>query len=64
MNSKDDQAGSHCSFRDRDEPLARQPLSADEISVLECMALMEEEDRAAFIRMAQGIADATVKRRS
>lgn len=21
MNSKDDQAGSHCSFRDRDEPL-------------------------------------------
>ncbi|PBZ06068.1 hypothetical protein CJT41_26925 [Pseudomonas aeruginosa] len=54
MNSKDDQAGSHCSFRDRDEPLTRQPLSADEISVLECMALMEEEDRASFIRMAQG----------
>lgn len=25
---------------------------------------MEEEDRAAFIRMAQGIAEATVKRRS
>lgn len=49
MNSKDDQAGSHCSFRDRDEPLTRQPLSADEISVLECMALMEEEDRASFI---------------
>ncbi|EOX6797589.1 TPA: hypothetical protein NJJ53_005978 [Pseudomonas aeruginosa] len=64
MNSKDDQAGSHCSFRDRDESLTRQPLSADEISVLECMALMEEEDRASFIRMAQGIADATVKRRS
>ncbi|MEW3629956.1 hypothetical protein QOZ09_32555, partial [Pseudomonas aeruginosa] len=58
------QAGSHCSFRDRDEPLTRQLLSADEISVLECMALMEEEDRASFIRMAQGIADATVKRRS
>ncbi|HCL3905373.1 TPA: hypothetical protein N2B50_006147 [Pseudomonas aeruginosa] len=45
MNRKDDQAGSHCP-----EPLTRQPLSADEISVLECMALMEEEDRAAFIR--------------
>ncbi|MBU5976398.1 hypothetical protein, partial [Pseudomonas aeruginosa] len=30
----------------------------------QCMALMEEEDRAAFIRMAQGIAEATVKRRS
>ncbi|MEV1630786.1 hypothetical protein ABZR70_18710 [Pseudomonas aeruginosa] len=59
MNRKDDQAGSHCP-----ELLTRQPLSADEISVLECMALMEEEDRAAFIRMAQGIADATVKRRS
>jgi len=44
--------------------LTRQPLSADEISVLECMALMEEEDRASFIRIAQGIADATVKRRS
>ncbi|HCK4348494.1 hypothetical protein [Pseudomonas aeruginosa] len=39
MNRKDDQAGSHCP-----EPLTRQPLSADEISVLECMALMEEED--------------------
>ncbi|MCW3860367.1 hypothetical protein, partial [Pseudomonas aeruginosa] len=64
MNRKDDQAGSHCPFRDRDEPLTRQPLSAGEISVLECMALMEEEDRAAFIRMAQGIAEATVKRRS
>ncbi|HBO0147625.1 TPA: hypothetical protein NH775_006282 [Pseudomonas aeruginosa] len=64
MNRKDDQAGSHCPFRDRDEPLTRQPLSAGEISVLECMALMEEEDHAAFIRMAQGIAEATVKRRS
>lgn len=63
MNRKDDQAGSHCPFRDHDEPLTRQPLSADEISVLECMALMAEEDRAAFIRMAQGIADATAKRR-
>ncbi|HBO6851159.1 TPA: hypothetical protein VDU76_006331 [Pseudomonas aeruginosa] len=59
MNRKDDQAGSHCP-----EPLTRPPLSADEISVLKCMALMEEEDRAAFIRMAQGIAEATVKRRS
>ncbi|MFU4132862.1 hypothetical protein ACM7HG_30555 [Pseudomonas aeruginosa] len=59
MNRKDDQAGSHCPFRDRDEPLTRQALSADEISVLECMALMAEEDRAAFIRMAQGIADAS-----
>ena len=58
MNRKDDQAGSHCP-----EPLTRPPLSADEISVLKCMALMAEEDRAAFIRMAQGIAEATVKRR-
>ncbi len=55
MNSKDDQAGSHCSFRDRDESLTRQPLSADEISVLECMALMEEEDRASFIRWPKAL---------
>ncbi|MFV9559388.1 hypothetical protein [Pseudomonas aeruginosa] len=47
MNRKDDQAGSHCP-----EPLTRPPLSADEISVLKCMALMEEEDRATFIRVA------------
>ncbi|MDJ1395706.1 hypothetical protein, partial [Pseudomonas aeruginosa] len=46
------------------EPLTRPPLSADEISVLKCMALMEEEDRATFIRVAQRIAEATVKRRS
>ncbi|MBN0224629.1 hypothetical protein JTL42_35475, partial [Pseudomonas aeruginosa] len=59
MNRKDDQAGSHCP-----EPLTRPPLSADEISVLKCMALMEEEDRATFIRVAQRIAEATVKRRS
>ena len=45
MNRKDDQAGSHCPFRDRDEPLTRQPLSADEISVLECMALIENLDQ-------------------
>ncbi|HDQ4454019.1 TPA: hypothetical protein P9F02_005632 [Pseudomonas aeruginosa] len=44
MNSKDDQAGSHCSFRDRDEPLTRQPLSADEISVLECQEQQQKLD--------------------
>lgn len=59
MNRKGDQAGTHCP-----EKLTRPPLSADEILVLECMALMEEEVRAAFIRTAQRIADATVKRRS
>lgn len=59
MNRKGDQAGTHCS-----EKLTRPPLSADEILVLECMVLMEEEVRAAFIRTAQRIADATVKRRS
>ncbi|EPJ8783885.1 hypothetical protein P6M10_002967 [Pseudomonas aeruginosa] len=59
MNMKDDQAGSH-----RPEPLTWPHLSADEILVLECMAVMEEEVRAAFIRTAQRIADATVKRQS